>query len=79
LVAEFRNVAIADIDDISSGFNLADIDDISSGFNFNGDSLEAEAFAFLAIRALKELPISFPLTTGVSRPTVGGTVFNAVL
>ena len=62
-LAELRNIA------------LADIDDISSGFNFNGDSLEAEAFAFLAIRSLKDLPISFPLTTGVLRPTVGGTVF----
>jgi anhydro-N-acetylmuramic acid kinase len=30
----------------------------------NGDSIEAEAFAFLAIRFIKNLPISFPKTTG---------------
>lgn len=33
---------------------------------FNGDVIEAEAFAFLGIRNLRELPISFAKTTGVS-------------
>ncbi|PHR62786.1 MAG: anhydro-N-acetylmuramic acid kinase [Robiginitomaculum sp.] len=41
---------------------------------WNGDLIEAEAFAFLAIRRLAELPNSWPGTTGVSRPTVGGTI-----
>ncbi|MFN9322742.1 MAG: anhydro-N-acetylmuramic acid kinase [Holosporales bacterium] len=39
---------------------------------WNPDSLEAEAFAFLAVRRLLNLPTSFPSTTGVSRPIVGG-------
>jgi len=39
---------------------------------WNGDVLEAQAFAYLAVRSLKKLPISFPNTTGVPRPTVGG-------
>jgi anhydro-N-acetylmuramic acid kinase len=30
-----------------------------------GDSLEAEAFAYMALRLLKGLPISFPMTTGI--------------
>lgn len=34
---------------------------------FNGDAIEAEAFAFLAIRQLLGLPISFPKTTGILR------------
>jgi anhydro-N-acetylmuramic acid kinase len=38
------------------------------------DSLEAQAFAFLAVRALKGLPISFPMTTGAPRPMTGGLV-----
>lgn len=34
--------------------------------------MEAEAFAYLAVRHLKELPISYPSTTGVPTPTLGG-------
>lgn len=34
---------------------------------FNGDAIEAEAFAFLGIRRLLKLPISFQKTTGISR------------
>lgn len=38
----------------------------------NGDATEAEAFAYMAVRSLKGLPISFPFTTGVPRPMSGG-------
>lgn len=34
--------------------------------NLNGDAIEAEAFAFLAIRKLQNLPISFKKTTGIN-------------
>jgi len=37
-----------------------------------GDQLEAQAFAYLAVRSLKGLPLSLPETTGVRRPTTGG-------
>ncbi len=33
--------------------------------NLNGDAIEAEAFAFLGIRSLMNLPISFHKTTGI--------------
>lgn len=39
---------------------------------FNGDSMEAEAWAYLAVRSLKELPITFPGTTGAPEPMTGG-------
>jgi anhydro-N-acetylmuramic acid kinase len=39
---------------------------------WRGDALEAEAFAYLAVRSLKGLPLSLPSTTGVPRPTPGG-------
>ncbi len=39
---------------------------------FDGDSLEAQAFAYLAVRSIKGLPISFPTTTGVLAPVIGG-------
>ncbi|WP_300378897.1 anhydro-N-acetylmuramic acid kinase [Henriciella sp.] len=37
-----------------------------------GDSIEAQAFAFLAVRTLRNLPISWPGTTSVDRPLTGG-------
>ena len=40
----------------------------------NGDSMEAEAWAYLAVRCLKGLPITFPGTTGVIAPSRGGLV-----
>ena len=39
-----------------------------------GDAIEAQAFAFLAARVLKGLPLTFPATTGVAAPTRGGAV-----
>jgi anhydro-N-acetylmuramic acid kinase len=36
--------------------------------------MEAEAWAYLAVRSLKGLPISFPGTTGVPAPLPGGVV-----
>jgi anhydro-N-acetylmuramic acid kinase len=39
---------------------------------WRGDSIEAEAFAFLAARTARGLPISWPSTTGVPAPTRGG-------
>lgn len=44
---------------------------------WNGDALEAEAFAYLAVRALKGLPLSLPSTTGVRTPVSGGRLFSA--
>ncbi len=43
---------------------------------FDGDTLEAEAFAWLAARRLAGLPSSFPATTGVRRPTVLGRIYR---
>ncbi|MEH3047908.1 anhydro-N-acetylmuramic acid kinase [Sphingomonas adhaesiva] len=43
---------------------------------WNGDALEAEGFAYMAVRALEGLPISFPGTTGVATPMPGGGVFR---
>jgi anhydro-N-acetylmuramic acid kinase len=38
------------------------------------DSLEAQAFAFLAVRSLRGLPITLPGTTGAPRPLTGGVL-----
>ncbi|WP_306118898.1 MULTISPECIES: anhydro-N-acetylmuramic acid kinase [unclassified Roseitalea] len=39
---------------------------------WRGDAIEAECFAFLAMRHLAGLPLSFPETTGVPEPLCGG-------
>jgi anhydro-N-acetylmuramic acid kinase len=38
----------------------------------DGDMLEAQAFAYLAVRVLRGLPTSAPGTTGVRLPVSGG-------
>ncbi len=42
----------------------------------DGDAVEAEGFAFFAVRSLLNLPITFPTTTGCSRPVSGGILFD---
>ncbi|MEI7804802.1 MAG: anhydro-N-acetylmuramic acid kinase [Hyphomicrobiales bacterium] len=38
------------------------------------EALEAQAFAYLAVRTLKKMPITFPTTTGVPQPASGGVI-----
>jgi anhydro-N-acetylmuramic acid kinase len=44
---------------------------------WDGDALEAQAFAYLAIRAIHDLPLSLPTTTGAPRPMCGGRLYKA--
>ena len=46
----------------------------ASAVGWSADALEAQAFAYLAVRALKGLPLTFPTTTGVPQPMSGGVV-----
>jgi anhydro-N-acetylmuramic acid kinase len=41
---------------------------------WSADALEAQAFAFLAVRSLRGLPITFPTTSGAPRPLTGGVL-----
>lgn len=41
---------------------------------WSSQSIEAQAFAYLAVRTLNDMPITFPQTTGVKQPTRGGVV-----
>ena len=41
---------------------------------FSADALEAQAFAFLAVRSMRGLPITFPTTSGAPKPMQGGVV-----
>ncbi len=44
---------------------------------WNGDALEAQAFAFLAVRSTKGMPLSLPTTTGVKEAVCGGRLHEA--
>ena len=49
---------------------------IADELGWDGDALEAQAFAYLAVRSTQGLPISFPGTTGVAQPISGGVRFD---
>ena len=57
---------------LSSNIKLKLIDD----YNLDGDFIESQAFAFLAIRSLRKLPISFPNTTGCDMACIGGELIK---
>ncbi|MGE4482905.1 anhydro-N-acetylmuramic acid kinase [Acidocella sp.] len=46
---------------------------------WNGDALEAQCFAFLAVRSWRGLPLSLPTTTGVPTPQTGGRLYGTIL
>ena len=53
---------------LHNNINLKLIDD----YKLNGDFVESQAFAYLAVRSTMSLPISFPNTTGCKLPSLGG-------
>tara|TARA_Y100000590_G_C15575580_1_gene960326 strand:+ start:22 stop:1191 length:1170 start_codon:yes stop_codon:yes gene_type:complete len=53
-----------------SNIKIKKIDD----HGVDGDFVESQAFAYLAIRSFLKLPISFPETTGCIKPSTGGVL-----
>jgi anhydro-N-acetylmuramic acid kinase len=47
---------------------------VAEDLGFDGDSMEAEAWAYLAVRALDGLPLTWPTTTGCNAPVSGGVL-----
>jgi anhydro-N-acetylmuramic acid kinase len=47
---------------------------LADAIGWSADAMEAQAFAYLAVRRLKNLPITFPTTTGISVPLPGGVI-----
>ena len=45
-------------------------------YGVDGDFVESQAFAFLAIRSILGLPITFPDTTGCNKPCTGGELIK---
>ena len=57
-------------DKLPKNFSIYDI----KKFGIDGDYVESQTFAFLAIRSFLKLPISFPSTTGCKKPSSGGVI-----
>jgi anhydro-N-acetylmuramic acid kinase len=49
----------------------------AEALGLNGDVIEAEAWAYMAVRSVAGLPITFPETTGVPQPMTGGVLARA--
>jgi len=56
----------------SKNILIQSIDD----YGIDGDFVESQAFAFIAIRSILNLPISFPKTTGCDKPVTGGELIE---
>ena len=46
-------------------------------YGVDGDFVESQAFAYLAIRSFLKLPISYTETTGVAKPCTGGVIVRS--
>ena len=58
---------------IKTYFGKLNLDPIDK-FDINGDFVESQAFAYLAIRSLLGIPISFPTTTRCKESSLGGVI-----
>jgi anhydro-N-acetylmuramic acid kinase len=68
-----HNPALMKAIETRTGVKAISVDDLG----WNGDALEAEGFAYLAVRSLLGLPLSLPGTTGVAEPMTGGIIHKA--
>jgi len=56
LLQEYTGLAVSSVDELG----------------WDGDALEAQGFAYMAVRCLRGLPLTFPGTTGIATPMTGG-------
>ena len=61
------------LESIKNNFEKISIEPIDL-YEIDGDFVESQAFAYLAIRSFLKLPITFPETTGCKEPTTGGVI-----
>ena len=61
---------------IKANMNIGEIVENIDIYGVDGDFIESQAFAYLAIRSFLNLPISFPKTTGCIHPCTGGKLVN---
>lgn len=66
-----RNATLLRMVSKAVGHMVSPVEDLG----WNGDMLEAEAFAYLAWLSLNDKPMTFPTTTGVKTPLSGGVLY----
>ena len=67
-----RNATLMRMLGAYTGADVRPVDELG----WDGDALEAQGFAYMAVRHMKGLPISFPGTTGAPQPMTGGVLFE---
>ena len=60
---------------MSNNFEQISIDPIDQ-YEIDGDFIESQAFAYLAIRSLEGMSITFPSTTNCREPITGGVIIE---
>jgi anhydro-N-acetylmuramic acid kinase len=65
-------VIMAEFSELAKGEDARVVAAEAAGFD--GGSMEAEAWAYLAVRSLEGLPLTYPGTTGVNAPVTGGVL-----
>lgn len=68
----YKNIHL--IKHLEDRLRLKCLDEKQLGIDF--DYIESELIAYLSARSIYNLPITFPTTTGVSRPLSGGKLYN---
>ena len=68
----YRNINL--INRLRNRLKIKILSEKELGINF--DYIEAELIAFLSARSIYNLPITFPTTTGVSKPSSGGKIYK---
>lgn len=63
------------VGDLRAGVGEAEVA-LAEDANLDGDAMEAEAWAYLAVRASRGLPLTFPTTTGCRAAVTGGVLAN---
>ena len=73
-----KNLFLLDILRKQYGFDIINLDNLKvfGGNVIDADFVEAQAFAFLAVRSLYNLPITCPTTTGVDQERSGGAFYR---
>lgn len=70
-----NRMIVADLEQLAAGDSARVV--LAEEAGFDGDAMEAEAWAYLAVRSFKGLPLTFPGTTGCSAPVTGGVLAQA--
>ena len=62
--------------EIATNFANSNVVKMIDDYGIDGDFVESQAFAYLAVCSYLKLPITFPNTTGCKKPSTGGVIIK---